>query len=246
VKEYNVEEPTSVGSGMGTSAGEAEAIAEISAMKSELERLMDENKSLREKSASTPKTVAATPLNDGETVRKADFDKLQAERQRLAQQLKEAQLQLATPVVSTPAPEGNSESSEAVEQLEADKKKLVAQLKEMQQQLQKANATVAEAKAAAAKASAAAAAAAAASALVETAASPPPAPTPQVTTGDSEALQKLQMQVCCESSLGLGMWMLWLDKCYCVISWWIAKRSVKPSPSRSVRGFLPPSVHTGS
>lgn len=192
VREFNVDEIVgpSCGSNANSAAGEAEAIAEISSMKSELEKLMEENKVLREKATAATSAKNASPSTDGEMVRKVELDKLQAEKQRLTQQLKEAQLQLATPVapVAHVANENAADNSKVIEQLEADKKKLMGQMKEMQQQLQKTNAAAAEAKAAAAKAAAA-----------TSGDTPPPAPAPTAVADasvDSEELKRLQKQVC--------------------------------------------------
>ncbi|TMW62185.1 hypothetical protein Poli38472_009678 [Pythium oligandrum] len=82
-------------------SSEADAIAEISAMKAEMDRLMDENKALKAKAttSSAPLPSTATPPSSGDntgSISKAKYDTLETEKQQLEKQLKTLQQQVAT------------------------------------------------------------------------------------------------------------------------------------------------------
>lgn len=126
----------------GSSASEADAIAEIGAMKSEIDRLMDENKMLKAAaaaataSAANGKAAVASSAKESspkkeDQVSKAKLAAVEAEKCTLAQQLKETQQKLAdlkavappTAQLSAP-PAPPAESSSNVEELRALQKKV--------------------------------------------------------------------------------------------------------------------------
>lgn len=128
-------------SGGGPSTSEADAIAEIGAMKSEIDRLVDENKTLKAAAAATAsaangKTAVASSANESspkkeDQASKAKLEAVEAEKRTLAQQLKETQQKLADlkatapPIVQLSAPPvPPAESSSNVEELRALQKKV--------------------------------------------------------------------------------------------------------------------------
>ncbi|KAG6617021.1 Kinesin-like protein [Phytophthora cinnamomi] len=116
---YNVPESARVSSGRLNAVGAAsenDGEAEINAMKTEMERLIEENSALKkEKAAATTvsstdsKSSPPTDASSDNTVSKAVLDSVEAEKRQLMRQLKEMQQQLvalnsAAPPPPVPAP----------------------------------------------------------------------------------------------------------------------------------------------
>ncbi|DBA00591.1 TPA: hypothetical protein N0F65_007720 [Lagenidium giganteum] len=121
-----------------TSASESDAIAEIGAMKADMDRLMDENKQLKASiadrdraGASNSDSSASSSSNLDNMVSKAKFEAIEADKQKLEKQLREAQQKIASlkeaaaaaeqatpsPPAAPSAPSGDSVSAEELRNL---------------------------------------------------------------------------------------------------------------------------------
>ncbi|KAL4146912.1 hypothetical protein PRNP1_010668 [Phytophthora ramorum] len=135
---YNLPDTAKVSSGRVGMASDNDAEAEINAMKTEMERLIEDNSAL--KAAATkasmsdskpPPPVASTSDN---MVSKAALDGVEAEKRQLMRQMKEMQQQLAslkstasTPPPAPSAPEsGSAPASSNAEEMQCLKNKLAA------------------------------------------------------------------------------------------------------------------------
>ncbi|KAG2816080.1 Kinesin-like protein [Phytophthora cactorum] len=145
---YNVPDSAKVSSGRSNAAGttsDNDAEAEINAMKTELERLIEENSALKAaatKTSSNDSKPSPPAQSTAENmVNKAALDSVEAEKRQLMRQLKDMQQQLAalksaaaaaaaaaaTPPPAPPTAESNSSSTSSnLEEMQALKSKLSA------------------------------------------------------------------------------------------------------------------------